>query len=146
VGSVVCGTRPFIAEARRNRKVLGGGMRQAGIIAAPGIIALETMVERLKEDHNNARRLAGGIAQMPGLSIDVATIQTNILYFDLCDQRLNSEEFLKRMRDRGIQFLATGRARFRMVTHYGITVEDIDKTLTALREVMAPYNVSIPKT
>ncbi|UCC22213.1 MAG: low-specificity L-threonine aldolase [Planctomycetota bacterium] len=137
VGSVVCGSEDFIAEARRTRKVLGGGMRQAGIIAAAGIVALEEMVERLAEDHVNARRLAEGIAQIDGLSIDVAAVQTNIIYFDLVSGRLSVEEFLKRLEEKGIKLLCIGRpARFRMVTHYGIGAEDIDVAVAGLREVM----------
>ncbi|MHC4571668.1 MAG: low-specificity L-threonine aldolase [Planctomycetota bacterium] len=137
VGSVVCGSGDFIAEARRTRKVLGGGMRQAGIIAAAGIIALEQMVDRLAEDHTNARRLAEGIAQIEGLSIDAAAVQTNIIYFDLVSDRLSVEEFITRLDKKGIKLLCTGGpCRFRMVTHYGIEAQDIDATLAALREVM----------
>lgn len=137
VGSVVCGSVDFIAEARRTRKVLGGGMRQAGILAAAGIIALEQMVDRLAEDHMNAQRLAEGIAQIEGLSIDVETVQTNIIYFDLVSDRLSVNEFMAHLTKRGVKLLCTGRpARFRMVTHYGIKAEDIDVTIAALREVM----------
>ncbi len=136
-GSVVCGSGDFIAEARRARKVLGGGMRQAGIIAAAGIVGLEEMVERLAEDHVNARRLAEGIAPIDGLSIDIAAVRTNIIYFDLVSDRLSVEEFLRRLEQKGIKLLCTGRpARFRMVTHYGIEAEDIDAALAGLREVM----------
>ena len=81
VGSVVCGSRGFITRARRVRKMVGGGMRQAGVIAAAGVVALETMVDRLAEDHANARRLAEGIAKVPGLRVDLASVQTNIVIF-----------------------------------------------------------------
>jgi threonine aldolase len=137
VGSVVCGTREFIEEARRNRKVLGGGMRQAGIIAAPGIIALDKMVARLTEDHVNARRLAEGIAEIPGLSIDVSRVKTNIIYFDVASEKIDVEQLRTRLEQKGIKSLPTGRARFRLVTHYGVDAEDIDQTLAALREIMA---------
>ncbi len=137
IGSVVCGSREFIAEARRKRKVLGGGMRQAGIIAAPGIVAVEKMVSRLKEDHENARRLAEGIAKISGLSIELDRVQTNIVYFDLVDERLSPDELVACLDKRGIRFLRTGTSRFRMVTHYGINSEDIDVALSALGEVMA---------
>ena len=80
VGSVICGSREFIARARRTRKMLGGGMRQAGIIAAAGIVALEEMIDRLAEDHANARRLAEGIAGIPGLATEPDRVRTNILY------------------------------------------------------------------
>jgi threonine aldolase len=137
IGSVVCGSREFIAEARRKRKVLGGGMRQAGIIAAPGIVAVEKMISRLKEDHENARRLAGGIAKIRGLSIELDRIQTNIVYFDLVDERLSPDELVTCCDKKGIKFLRTGTSRFRMVTHYGINCDDIDVTLSTLGEVMA---------
>ena len=136
IGSLVCGSREFISEARRARKVLGGGMRQAGIIAAAGIVALEQMVERLKEDHQNARHLAEGISRIPGLSIDLKRIQTNIIYFSRVADRMTDEEFLRMLLDKGIKFLSTGPSRFRMVTHYGISSEDIDVTVAAFKDVM----------
>lgn len=136
VGSVVCGPGDFIAEARRTRKVLGGGMRQAGIIAAAGITALEQMVERLAEDHRNARRLAEGIAQIEGLSIDVSAVHTNIIYFELAGDKLSGEQLIARLEDKGIRLLSLGgSSRFRMVTHYGIDAEDVDATLAALKAV-----------
>ena len=136
VGSLVCGSGEFIAEARRNRKVLGGGMRQCGIIAAAGITALEEMTERLAEDHANARRLAEGIADIQGLSIETEKVQTNIVYFDLASETLTAEAFTKRLVDRGVKVIQLGPARFRAVTHYGISAEDIDSALMALRRTM----------
>jgi len=136
IGSMVCGSQEFIAEALRTRKVLGGGMRQTGVIAAAGTIALEQMLDRLAEDHMNARRLAEGIAQTPGLSIDPARIKTNIIFFDLVSDRLTAPEFIKRLEQKGIKLLPTGPSRFRMVTHYGINSEDIDAALMALGQVM----------
>ena len=136
VGSLVCGSGEFIAEARRNRKVLGGGMRQCGIIAAAGITALEDMTERLAEDHANAHRLAEGIAEIQGLSIETEKVQTNIVYFDLASEKFTAEEFAKRLIDRGVKVIQLGPARFRAVTHYGISAEDIDLALAALRETM----------
>jgi threonine aldolase len=136
VGSVVCGSRKFIAEARRTRKVLGGGMRQCGIIAAAGIIALDRMIERIAEDHENAHRLAAGIENIQGLSIDLPHIRTNIVFFNLTDGRLSEEKFLTELSKRGIQFLSIGSSRFRMVTHYGISADDIDRVLSSIREVL----------
>ncbi len=136
VGSVVCGSSRFIAEARRKRKVLGGGMRQSGIIAASGLIALNSMVDRLTEDHENALRLAGGIDRIPGLSIDLKYVRTNIIYFDLVDGEMTPERFLQELGRRGVRFLRTGTSRFRMVTHYGISSEDIDRVLELTAEVM----------
>ncbi|MDH4209865.1 MAG: low-specificity L-threonine aldolase [candidate division WOR-3 bacterium] len=136
VGSVVCGTRDFIAEARRNRKLLGGGMRQAGIIAAPGIVALDGMVARLAEDHKNARRLAEGIARIPGLSIEPDKVYTNIVYFEIEQDKMTADELVAKLSEKGILTLSTGPGRFRMVTHYGIEADDIEKTLKALSEIM----------
>ncbi len=136
VGSVICGSREFIARARRIRKMLGGGMRQAGIIAAAGIVALETMIDRLAEDHANARRLAEGIAAIGGLATDPARVRTNILYVDLAAGRFSDAEFLERLAQKGLRLSHTGPARFRMLTHYGIGAADIDAALAILRDVM----------
>jgi threonine aldolase len=136
VGSVICGSADFIAEARRTRKILGGGMRQAGILAAAGVVALDEMVERLREDHENAARLARGIAQMDGLSVDLARVQTNIVYCDVTREGLTAEELVKRLAGAGVKVLSTGPTRLRAVTHYGITADDIDQTLLALTRAM----------
>ncbi|MFH1884141.1 MAG: low-specificity L-threonine aldolase [Planctomycetota bacterium] len=136
VGSVVCGSSEFIAEARRARKVLGGGMRQAGVIAAAGITALEEMVDRLAEDHENARRLAEGVAGIGGLSIEPAKVQTNIIYFELDEERMTPTELVTELNKTGVKLLAVGPRRLRAVTHYGISTEDIDLTVKALGEVM----------
>jgi threonine aldolase len=136
VGSVLCGGAPFIARARRARKMLGGAMRQAGIIAAAGIVALNEMIGRLAEDHLNARRLADGIARIAGLVIDAVRIQTNIVIFDLADRRIAETDFVARLREQGILLHHAGPFRFRMVTHHGIREADIDTTLAALDAVM----------
>jgi threonine aldolase len=136
VGSVICGNREFIGRARRTRKMLGGGMRQAGIIAAAGIVALEQMVDRLAEDHANARRLAEGIAAIEGLATDPARVRTNILYCDLAGGRFSDGEFIGRLAEKGLRLSHTGPARFRMLTHYGIGAADIDAALAILRDVM----------
>jgi threonine aldolase len=136
VGSLVCGSADFIAEARRSRKMVGGGMRQAGIIAAAGVVALEQMIDRLAEDHANARRLAEGLAEIAGLSVDLERVQTNIIYFDLLDKDLESDQFLARLHEGGVKMLSTGPRRFRAVTHYGIEAEDIGKGLKVVRQVM----------
>jgi len=133
VGSLICGTSAFIAEARRNRKILGGGMRQAGIIAAAGITALENMTDRISEDHKNALRLAEGIGSINSLQIDLSKVRTNIVYFSLNSGRISGETFLERLEERGVRTLQTGPGVFRMVTHYGIEEEDIDRALAAIR-------------
>ncbi|MBN2272283.1 MAG: low-specificity L-threonine aldolase [Sedimentisphaerales bacterium] len=137
VGSLVCGSAEFIAEARRTRKVLGGGMRQAGIIAAAGIIALEQMVDRLAEDHENAKRLAKGIANIDGLSINVENVRTDIVYFEVAGDRLTAQQLTVELAKKGVKILNIGPGRLRAVTHYGITADDIDIAIKAIREAAA---------
>ena len=139
VGSVICGPEEFIAEARRIRKVVGGGMRQAGVIAAAGIVALDEMIDRIREDHENAARLARGVDEIEGLSIDLARVQTNIVYFDVADDQKPAEEILARLASKGVKILKLGPRRFRAVTHYGITSADIDQVVSALAEVMKSF-------
>ncbi len=136
VGSVVCGSAEFIAAARRIRKSVGGGMRQCGIIAAAGIVALEEMVERLADDHANARRLAEGIARIEGLSIDLDTVVTNMFYFNLNSDRLTCDQFVQRLAEKGVKCLALPPMGFRMVTYYGIEGSDIDCALKIIGEEM----------
>jgi len=138
VGSMVCGNREFIARARRARKVLGGGMRQAGVLAAAGIVALEEMVDRLAEDHANARKLAEGLARMPGLVIDPAGIKTNIVYFGVTRPNMPSDQLAARLDAQGARMLPVGAGRIRAVTHYHITADDIDYTLKVVAEVLGP--------
>jgi threonine aldolase len=134
VGSMICGSKEFIAEARRIRKSVGGGMRQCGIIAAAGIEALENMTARLAEDHDNARRLAEGIAEIKGLAVELERVQTNIVFFDLVGETLSPEQIVSQLADEGIKILQTGPSRLRAVTHHGISAEDIDVTLAALQQ------------
>lgn len=131
VGSMLLGERAFIEEARRWRKLLGGGMRQAGVLAAAGLIALEETPARLDEDHANARRLAAGLAELPGIRLDPAAVLTNIVIFDVAETGLAAEEICGRLRQEGI--LASGfGAAIRMVTHYDVARADIDRTLAAI--------------
>jgi threonine aldolase len=136
VGSVVCGSREFMVQARRARKVLGGGMRQAGILAAAGIVALNEMVERLADDHANARKLADGLAEMPGLSIDPSLIKTDIVYFEVKRDDMTVEELVKTMEAQGVRMLPVGPGRIRAVTHYHISSDDIDYALAAFSKVL----------
>ncbi len=135
VGSVVCGTREFIAEARRARKVVGGGMRQAGVLAAAGIVALTEMVDRLADDHAHARRLAEGLADIPGLSVDPGRVRTNIIYFAITD-RMTAQELAAQLSAEGVRVLPTGPRQLRAVTNYHVSADDIEYTLGVLRRVL----------
>jgi threonine aldolase len=136
VGSLVCGKQDFVDEARRARKVLGGGMRQAGILAAAGIVALTEMVERLTQDHENAKKLAEGLADLPGLEIDPDYIKSNIVYFGIDVNKMAAEDLVNRLSTEGVRILPTGPARLRAVTHYHITSDDIDYALAAFSKVL----------
>lgn len=137
VGSVLCGTKEFIQRALRIRKQLGGGMRQAGILAAAGIVALETMVERLAEDHRRAARLAEGLRSIPGLQADPEKPYTNMVFFNLDGgTALNARDIGQRLAERGIKVGIVGAKRFRLVTHYGIEDADIEQAITAFGEVL----------
>jgi threonine aldolase len=136
VGSVVCSTRDFIAEARRVRKVLGGGMRQAGILAAAGIVALTEMVDRLKDDHWNARRLAKGLSELKGITVDPGFVKTNLVFFEIRRPDMTAEELALQLDSYGIRLLATGPRQLRAVTHYQVTSEDIENALIIFRKVL----------
>ncbi len=138
VGGVVVGSREFIKQAHRARKLLGGGMRQAGVIAAAGIIALEQMVERLAEDHQHARILAGGLAELPDVVLDLGTVQTNLIVFRLNPDRWSPSRFITAMREQGVLLGGSGYNQLRFATHYGITRADIERTLLACKNVLAP--------
>ncbi len=135
VGSLLLGTRAFIEEARRWRKLLGGGMRQAGVLAAAGLIALEESPKLLHEDHANARRLARGVAELRGVTIDPEQVVTNIVIFDVTGTGRAPADLCARLQERGI--LASGfGASIRMVTHYDVSRADIERAVAALREVI----------
>jgi threonine aldolase len=136
LGSVLCGPADFIAEARRNRQKLGGGQRQAGIIAAAGIYAIEKMSLRLEEDHRNAHALAEGLAEIPGLAVDVSTVQTNIVVAEMASERLMSTELVDLLKEHGLLVVPWTRNRIRFVTHYGIDAKDIETALQAIGDIM----------
>jgi threonine aldolase len=137
VGSLVCGSADFVRLARRQRKLLGGGMRQAGVLAAAGIVALETMVDRLAEDQAHAQRLAEGLARLPGIVLDPAQVQTNIVIFALADDALPAAEFVAGLAAMGVKMGGIGGRRFRAVTHYGVGAGDIARALDAVGAVLA---------
>jgi threonine aldolase len=136
VGSMVCGSADFIAEARRARKVVGGGMRQAGIVAAAGIFSLEHLTDRLVQDHVRAKHLAEGLARSPG--IEVAPVTTNILYFQIREDVPKPPQQVKsELAQRGVLVNSRGGGRFRAVTHHGIDDAAIERAIEAIATVVA---------
>lgn len=136
-GSVVCGSTEFIAEARRIRKVLGGGMRQSGVLAAAGIVALTEMVDRLADDHANAKKLAMGLSEMDGISVNPDNIRTNIVFFEINRPDLPSVTLADRLKAEGVRVGPKPPNQIRAVTNYHISSEDIDYTLKAFRKLLA---------
>ena len=129
VGSVLCGSHEFIERARKWRKMLGGGMRQAGVLAAAGIVALDTMVDRLAEDHAHARRLAQGLAGVPGIAVDPEHVHSNILFVEVDPGLGSAQEFMGRLAQEGVKASYSGGSKFRLVTHRHITGEDVDEVV-----------------
>jgi threonine aldolase len=129
------GNKDFIERARKIRKVLGGGMRQAGIIAAPGIIALEKMIDRLRIDHENAKLLGQKLAKINRISIDLKNVQTNMVTFDL-DPAVDCDSFLLKLKGNGILALAQAKNRIRLVTHRGIEKDHVNTTIDAIERIL----------
>ncbi len=136
VGSILAGSKEFIQRARKNRKMLGGGMRQAGILAAAGIIAIENMVERLEEDHKNARILGESLTDISGIKVDSETIPTNMVYFDLQGLGMDTYQFLPKLAEYNILGSPRPPSKVRLVTHYGISEDDIYTTIKAIKEIV----------
>ncbi len=136
VGALLCGEKDFIYRARRARKMLGGGMRQAGVLAAAGIVAMEQMIDRLAEDHLRARRLAQGINAMPQLTINMERVQTNILFFDLVNDHPTPQQVVDYLREHQVQLNYYPGEGFRAVTHCWIDDQDIETALAALKEAV----------
>ncbi|HEV2414105.1 MAG TPA: GntG family PLP-dependent aldolase [Candidatus Dormibacteraeota bacterium] len=135
IGSIFCGSEEDVEEARRWRKRLGGGMRQVGVLAAAGLIALDHMVDRLAQDHANARTLAEGLSEMPGVTCDLSRVQTNLVFFEL--DGIPAQEFEDECARRGLLGGAVSPNRVRFVTHYGIDSEDVQSALRICEEVLS---------
>ena len=136
IGSLVAGSELFIDRVHRFRKMFGGGMRQVGIIAAAGIYALDHHFERLKEDHQNAKRLGVGLKEFKGVSIDPRHVETNILIFDVANTRMTALQVAEAMKKQGILIHAVGKTQIRLVTHLDVTAEDIEKALKAFKKIL----------
>jgi threonine aldolase len=135
VGSMLVGSKGFIEKARRYRKALGGGMRQAGVLAAAGLIALENMPARLKEDHANAQVLARGLAQIPGIKIDAKKVVTNILVFNISGTRMNTADFSRKLAERNVLAAGIDPENMRFVTHMDVSRDHCETALEAIRGI-----------
>jgi threonine aldolase len=137
VGSMLVGTRKFISRARHLRKMVGGGMRQVGVLAAAGLISLERMTTRLEQDHIRAKKLAEGLGQLKGLVLDAGTVPTNMVYFNLADEvPLDVNQIIDALKKRGVLIDTAGPRRFRLVTHYWVDDTGVEKTLQAFTDVL----------
>ncbi len=136
VGSLVCGKTDFIQRVLRMRKMAGGGMRQVGVIAAAGIVALTEMVDRLAEDHDNARRLAEALANIPSVVVDMETVQTNMVLFYSDSPRWTTDSLNQALAQAGVLTTSMGRTQIRAVAHYGISAADIDEAVRRTAEVV----------
>lgn len=138
VGSLLCGSKDFIRRARRARKILGGGMRQAGIMAAAGIVALQVMVNRLGEDHARARNLAEGLSKNRGIILNADAPATNMIYLSLAAHvKMTAKQATEKLKARGILVNALGERGFRLTTHYWIDDQGVEKTISAFGEILA---------
>jgi len=135
IGSMLVGSREFIEKAHILRKLLGGGMRQVGVLAAAGLVALEQSPQNLHRDHQNARYLAEGLAQIPGIGIDPKKVQTNIVIFDVRGTGRIAGEISAALGQRKVLAGATDQYAIRMVTHYDVDRSGIDRALATLRSI-----------
>ena len=137
VGSMLCGSRQFIDRARYYQKILGGSFRQAGHMAAAGIVALEEMIPRLAEDNQNALYLADLVAGLPKLKVDPARVESNLIVFDIDQGQISRLDFMNALEERGVKISTSGKTRVRMVTHYGISREDVEYAARVIKEVVS---------
>jgi threonine aldolase len=137
IGSILTGPKKFIDRARLIRRAMGGTLRQAGVIAAPGIVALKTLIPRLAEDHSNARLFAETVAGMDGLSVDLDTVQSNIINLDVGPLGIDAATFASHLDPLGVRGLPGMGSIVRFVTYRGITLDDIEKSISVIREMVA---------
>jgi threonine aldolase len=137
VGSLVCGTGEFIGRARGNRKILGGGMRQAGVLAACGIVALEKMTKRLHEDHENARYLGDRLEEISGITVMRERLKINMVFWKTSNPRFNSDAFVEFMGTRNIRVYGILVDEYRFVTSNDVSRENIDTVIAALKDYIA---------
>lgn len=136
VGSILAGSSDFINSARKKRKLMGGGLRQSGFLAAAGIIALEDMTKRLHVDHENAKYLGDELSKIPGIKININDIHINMVFFDIKNTKISSAELVKHFLNKGIKINGEENGLMRFVTNYWVTKEDIDYVITTLKEII----------
>lgn len=137
IGSILAGSRDFIKRARKNRKLMGGGLRQVGIIAAAGIIALESMIDRLEEDHENCRYLAEELAKFEGIEVKFDRNDISMVFFEMSDEVIKEKEFISKMLERNIRINGKEDGEYRFVTNKDVTKEDIGYVLSQIKEILA---------
>ena len=136
IGSMLCGDQEFINIARKMRKLLGGGMRQAGVLAACGLISLEKMVQRLQEDHDNAKYLATKLNEIEGFSVNMDKVQINMVFCEINKEDFNSQEFVSKMLAKGVKINGDQGNKIRFVTNNDVSREDIDYAVESMREII----------
>lgn len=136
VGSILAGSKAFIDKAKKNRKLLGGGMRQAGILAAAGLISLKDMTKRLHIDHDNAKYLASRLLEIPGVKLDIEGIHINMVFFTIENLKISDAEFVEKLYQKGIKINGAEKGELRFVTNNDVTIEDIDYTIKCIKELI----------
>ena len=136
VGSLVCGNRDFIKRARKIRKMVGGGMRQAGHLAAAGLVALESLVDRLKDDHLHAKLLADKLTSIKGIELDQTRVKTNIIFFKMSHPQINGDQFIKQLEEKSIKILMTDPGVFRAVLHREVSREQVETVAKAIHSIL----------
>ncbi|XP_016899824.2 low-specificity L-threonine aldolase 1-like [Cucumis melo] len=137
VGSVIVGSKSFISKARRVRKTLGGGMRQIGILCAAGLVALKENVQKLEADHHKAKQLASGLCQIKGIKVDLKSVETNIIFFEIEeDSQISAKLLCKSMEEHGILLMQESLSRIRIVLHHQISTSDVEYTLKCMKQFL----------
>ena len=144
VGALLAGGRGFINDARRYKHMFGGAMRQAGIIAAAGLYALDHNVDRLAEDHTHAKILARGLAEIPGIAIEIAHVETNLVFFDVQGTGLSAKDVVERLLARGVRRGASSRTRVRAVTHMDVSQADVERAGAVAQDVLGKARAAAP--
>ncbi|HYM91003.1 MAG TPA: beta-eliminating lyase-related protein, partial [bacterium] len=144
VGALLAGDRALIKQALRYKHLFGGAMRQAGIIAAAGLYALDHNIDRLAEDHTNAKILARGLAEIPGVRVEIEHVQTNIVFFDVAGLGITAKDAVERLRAQGVRMGATGRTLIRAVTHLDVSQSNVERAAEIAQQVLGKAQAKTP--